>query len=89
MICSEFVNLFQESKPVIVENVDVKTEGFQFGTSIEKSITPSEMVSNAFMAKINEEGLCHPNLFADPKRREEKYIKNLFELRQKLIEKGQ
>ncbi len=77
--------MFQESKPVIVENVDAKMEGFQFGTSIEKSMTSSA----AFLAKINEEGLCHPNLFADPKRREEKYLRNLFELRQKLIEKAQ
>jgi hypothetical protein len=66
------------------KNDDIKNEGFQFGTSIDRTSS----TTNAFLAKINEEGLCHPNLYADPKRREEKYLKNLLELRQRLRQKS-
>ena len=55
---------------------DDKGDSFQFGTSVDKN--------SAFLAKLNEEGLCHPNLYADTKRREQKYLKNLRELRKKL-----
>ena len=56
---------------------DARGDTFQFGTSVDKK-------NSAFLAKINEEGLCHVNLFADLERREQKYLKNLFELRKKL-----
>lgn len=74
----------RQQQETTLKNDDIKNEGFQFGTSIDRTSS----TTNAFLAKINEEGLCHPNLYADPKRREEKYLKNLLELRQRLRQKS-
>ena len=54
-------------------------DGFTFGTAAEKASRDD------FLEKINNDGLCHPNLFGDEKEREEKWIRKLSALRQKLI----
>lgn len=64
---------------------DAKKEDFDFGTSAEKT---SKTEAEAKMDKLNKEGLFHPKLFGDQKKREERFIKNLFEIRQQALKNG-
>ena len=56
--------------------------GFDFGTSAEKT---SKTEAEVKLDKMNKEGLFHPSLFADQKKREERFIKNLYEIRQQAL----
>jgi len=55
---------------------------FDFGTSAEKT---SKTEAEAKLDKLNKQGLFHPALFGDQKKREERFIKNLFEMRQQAL----
>ena len=60
-------------------------QDFQFGTSAEKAANNDIGISDkplgeVFMS-IAGEGLCHPNLFGDPVKREERWLEYLLNLR--------
>jgi len=66
----------------LADQKDVKTDEFDFGTTAEKtSKTEAEMKID----KLNKEGLFHHKLFGDQKKREDRFIKNLFEMRQQAL----
>lgn len=53
-----------------------------FGTAVEKLAANAKPTSAVGMA---DDDLCHPNLFGDEAKREEDWIKYLFQLRRKLM----
>jgi len=55
---------------------------FDFGTSAEKT---SKTEAESKLEKLNKQGMFHPELFKDQKKREEKFIKNLYEMRQQAL----
>ena len=57
---------------------------FGFGTAAERKEDQEESKKSYLEQRIQAEGLCHPNLFADPVKREQEWIEYLFNLRQKL-----
>jgi len=66
----------------LADQKDAKTDEFDFGTTAEKtSKTEAEMKID----KLNKEGLFHHKLFGDQKKREDRFIKNLFEMRQQAL----
>ena len=63
---------------------------FEFGTSAEKAVMEkSEINENLAMSKlmlnIAGEGLCHPNLFGDREKREERWLQYLLGLRKNIL----
>ena len=66
------------------ENEDL----FQFGTSAEKSAAKNNGIADKpitnILASVAGEGLCHPNLFGDPVKREERWIEYLLKLRESI-----
>ena len=74
------------SQQNIIESVGKKeNEQFQFGTSAEKAATADIGISDKpisqVLMSIAGEGLCHPNLFEDPIKRDERWFEYLFNLR--------
>jgi len=65
---------------------------FTFGTALEKKSESSNAqpptAKEKFLADLEREGLCHPNLFGDEKEREAKWIRYLFNLRREALLKG-
>ena len=63
-------------------------ELFQFGTSAEKSAAKNNGIADKpitnILASVAGEGLCHPNLFGDPVKREERWIEYLLKLRESI-----
>ena len=63
-------------------------ELFQFGTSAEKSAAKNNGIGDKpitnILASVAGEGLCHPNLFGDPVKREERWIEYLLKLRESI-----
>lgn len=60
--------------------------GFEFGTAAERTLAPIKAPNAAFLEQ--QEGLCHPNLFGDPKAREAKFLDYLCDLRKALLSKN-
>jgi len=73
----------QQKSSEISGNKD--SEQFQFGTMAEKAANTDLGISNKpiteVFASIAGEGLCHPNLFGDPIKREERWLEYLSNLR--------
>ena len=58
---------------------------FAFGTAAERKADEISHQKNRLLEeKLKCEGLCHPNLFRDPQRREQEWIDYLYDLRLKL-----
>ena len=76
----------QQNQAEVLDKED--KDGFQFGTSAEKSANTNIGISNkpvsqVFMS-IAGEGLCHPNLFGDPTKRDERWVEYLINLRKSI-----
>ena len=61
-----------------------QSQAFQFGTSAEKAARVNNGIGDKSMSNVMinvaGEGLCHPNLFADPVKRDERWIDYLYNL---------
>jgi len=73
---------FRSSYKVNSANGKDDNSAFDFGTSAEKT---SKSEAEVKMDKLNKQGLFHPSLFGDQKKREERFLKNLFEIRQQAL----
>ena len=76
-----------QPNPQQASNIETK-EQFQFGTSAEQAAVKNtgigdKPMSNILMSMAGE-GLCHPNLFGDPVKREERWFEYLIKLRQSI-----
>ena len=69
------------------------SEQFQFGTMAEKEANTDIGISNKpiseVFSSIAGEGLCHPNLFGDPIKREERWLEYLSNLRKTIHDEKQ
>ena len=71
-----------DSWPYSLKFLQKEGNEFDFGTSAEKT---SKTEAESKLEKLNKQGMFHPELFKDQKKREEKFIKNLYEMRQQAL----
>ena len=82
-----FISSRSQPRPQQASNIQA-AEQFQFGTSAEMAAAKNNGISdkplNNIVMSIAGEGLCHPNLFGDPVKREERWLDYLYNLRQSI-----
>jgi len=64
------------------EKKDDSGDGFEFGTVAEVS---KKTETKTKLEQLNSEGLINPTLFGNQEEREQRYLANLFQLRQQAI----